>query len=131
MAPEKRKRPQLYKKYTLECTQLHNFKKISRKSIPSNPPAMKLNTARQSKRNVLQFFPIISKLSPMFIHGFLPLIIPPNTPPPDNDRICGHNAMLAFPQEKISHYTTEHIQNNEIKKRVQLRHTDNLLIVES
>ena len=27
-------------------------------------------------------------------------------PPPDNDRICDHNAMLAFPQEKISHYTT-------------------------
>ena len=27
-------------------------------------------------------------------------------PPPDNDRVCDHNAMLAFPQEKISHYTT-------------------------
>ena len=27
-------------------------------------------------------------------------------PPPDNDRVCDHNALLAFPQEKISHYTT-------------------------
>ena len=31
---------------------------------------------------------------------------PPRPPPPDNDKICGHNAMLAFPQENISHYTT-------------------------
>ena len=41
---------------------------------------MKLNSlipriARQSKRDVLQFLPIISKLPPMFEHGFLPLII--------------------------------------------------------
>ena len=27
-------------------------------------------------------------------------------PPPGNDRACDHNAMWAFPQEKISHYTT-------------------------
>ena len=26
--------------------------------------------------------------------------------PPDNDRVCDHYAVLAFPQEKISHYTT-------------------------
>ena len=37
--------------------------------------------ARQSK-DVLQFLPIISKLSPMFEHGFLPLIIHSGTPPP-------------------------------------------------
>ena len=37
-------------------------------------------------------------------------------PPPDNDRICDHNAMLVFPQEKISHYTTacEYFQNNGV-----------------
>ena len=31
------------------------------------------------------------------------------TPPPlkDNHRVCDHNAMLAFPQEQISHYTTD------------------------
>ena len=35
------------------------------------------------------------------------MIILSGTPPlPDNDRVCDHNAMLAFPQEKISHYTT-------------------------
>ena len=51
----------------------------------------------------------------MFEHGFLPLIHdhslrhPP--PPPDNDRVSDHNAMLAFPQEKISHYTTAHLTN--------------------
>ena len=59
--------------------------KFSRESIPSNPLAIKLNsvirTARQSK-DVLQFLPIISKLAPMFEHGFLPLIIHSGTPPP-------------------------------------------------
>ena len=43
-------------------------------------------------------------------HGFLPLIIySGTTPPTDTDITCGHNAMLAFPQEKISHYTTAYI----------------------
>ena len=68
-----------------------------------------LSTTRQSKRDVLQFLPIISKLSPLFEHGCLPLIIhscTPPPPPPDDDRMCDHNAMLAFPQEKISYYTT-------------------------
>ena len=46
----------------------------------------------------------------MFEHEFLPLInaqsldYPP--PPPHNDRVFDQSAMLAFPQEKISHYTT-------------------------
>ena len=30
----------------------------------------------------------------MFEHRFLPLIIHSGTPPPDHNRICGHNAML-------------------------------------
>ena len=30
----------------------------------------------------------------------------PPPPPPNNDRVCDHKVMLAFPQEKISHYTT-------------------------
>ena len=86
------------------------YKIFSEEHIPSNPLAMKLNsvirTARQSKRDV-QFLPIISKLSPMFEQGFSPLIIHSGTPPPPhNDRICDYNAMLAFLQEKISHYTT-------------------------
>ena len=47
----------------------------------------------------------------MFEHGFLPLIHDhslghPPPPPPDSDRVSDYNAMLAFPQEKISHYTT-------------------------
>ena len=45
-----------------------------------------------------------------FFEGAYPRIhhSPPPPPPPrsDNDRVCDHNAMLAFPQEKISHYTT-------------------------
>ena len=59
-------------------------KKNSQKSIPSNPLTMKLNirTARQCKRDVLQYLPIISKIPPMFDHGFLPLIINSGTPPP-------------------------------------------------
>ena len=48
-------------------------------------------------------------------------------PPPslkDNHRVCDHNAMLAFPQEQISHYTTdydllkqiiEHVKNYDVK----------------
>ena len=48
----------------------------------------------------------------MFEHGFLHLIndhsFRHHTPlHPDNDRVCdNHYAMLAFPQEKNSHYTT-------------------------
>ena len=51
----------------------------------------------------------------MFEHGFLPLINDhsfrhspptPHPPPLDNDRVCDNSAMLAFAQEKISHYTT-------------------------
>ena len=72
--------------------------KFSWKSIPSNPLAIKLNiviyTARQCKRDVLQYLPSIpKKYTPMFEHGFLPLIndhsfrhTPP--PPPDNDMVC-------------------------------------------
>ena len=46
----------------------------------------------------------------MFEHGFLPLIHDHSLrhpPPPDNNRVSDHNAMLAFPQEKIFHYTTD------------------------
>ena len=46
----------------------------------------------------------------MFEHRFLPMKNDDSfrTPPPlkDNHRVCDHNAMLAFPQEQISHYTT-------------------------
>ena len=42
------------------------------------------------------------------------MIIHSDTPPPrphtqtDNNRVSEQNAMQAFPQEKISHYTTAH-----------------------
>ena len=43
----------------------------------------------------------------MFEHRFLTLINDHSfRHPPDNDRVCDHDAKLAFPQEKISHYTT-------------------------
>ena len=54
----------------------------------------------------------LQKYTSMFEHGLLPclptdyLFMHPPPPPPHNDRIYDHNAMLAFPQEKISHYTT-------------------------
>ena len=94
-------------KYTLECTQVHYFKKNSRESISSNPLAMKLNsvirTARQRNRDILQYLHILSQNYPPCLNiDFYPLY----PPPPNNNRICDHNAMLAFPQEKISHYTT-------------------------
>ena len=42
-----------------------------------------------------------------FLEGTYPRIHhSPPLPRSDNDRVCDHNAMLAFPQEKISHYTT-------------------------
>ena len=81
-------------------------------------------TARQSK-GVLQFLPIHSSLSSMFERGFLPLIIHSGTPPPprDNYRICDHNAMLAFPQEKISHYTTAcNTSSYPFYRSINLRH---------
>ena len=62
---------------TLICIKIHSrmhpielFKKKSRKSIPSNPLAMKLNSAvyalyeRQRKRDVLQYLPLSKKLPP-------------------------------------------------------------------
>ena len=46
----------------------------------------------------------------MFEHRFLPLkndsFRKPPPPLKDNHRACDHNAMLVFPQEQISHYTT-------------------------
>ena len=62
------------------------FKKNSQKSIPSNPLAMKLNSAvyapyeRQRKRDVLQYLPLSKKNTPpppLFEHRFVP---PPPTP---------------------------------------------------
>ena len=91
------------------------FKKISRKSIYSNPLAMKLNSAvyapyeRQRKRDVLQYLPLSKKI-PHHCHQCLNIDLYPPPPPPDNDRVCDHNALLAFPQEKISHYTTEGVR---------------------
>ena len=56
------------------------LKKICRKSIPSNPLAMKLNSAvyapyeRQRKRDVLQYLPLPKKFPPppLFEHRFVP-----------------------------------------------------------
>ena len=48
----------------------------------------------------------------MFEHRFLPLKNDDSfrnpLPLKDHHRACDHNAMLAFPQEKISHYTTDY-----------------------
>ena len=68
---------------------------------------MKLNSAvyapyeRQRKRDVLQYLPLSKKIPPppLFEHRFVPPLL-------DNDRVYDHNSLLAFPQEKISHYTT-------------------------
>ena len=38
---------------------------------------------------------------------------PPPPPLKDNHRLCDRNAMLAFPQEQISHYTTDYIAHSE------------------
>ena len=71
--------------------------KFSWKSIPSNLLAIKLNiviyTSRQCKQDVLQYLPSIpKKYTPMFEHGFLPLIndhsFRHTPPPPDNDMVC-------------------------------------------
>ena len=48
----------------------------------------------------------------MFEHRFVPPFLPP-----DNDRVCDHNALLAFPQEKFSHYTTEYHANVSLRLR--------------
>ena len=56
------------------------FKKKIRKSIPSNPLAMKLNSAvyapyeRQRQRDVLQYLPLSKKITlpPLFEHRFVP-----------------------------------------------------------
>ena len=69
----------------------------------------------------------------MFEHRFLPLKnddLFRNTPPPplkDNHRACDHNAMLEFPKEQISHYTTanNHYKNiriisiNHLEKKIK------------
>ena len=61
---------------------------------------------RQRKRDVLQYLPLSKKLPPP-PHCLNIDLYPSPPPPPDNDRVCDHNALLAFPQEKISHYTTD------------------------
>ena len=68
---------------------------------------------RQPKRDVglLQYLPIISEIIVSCLKMFFTIDKWPSIqapPPPDNDRVCDHNAMLAFPQEKNYHYTTEH-----------------------
>ena len=59
----------------------------------------------------------------MFEHGFLPLrnvhsLRHPNAlprpPPPNNDRECDHNAILAHQQDRNSHYTTDHTNGKNI-----------------
>ena len=64
--------------------------------------------------NTILYLPIMSE----FEHRFLPLKNdhlfrnhPPPPPPNDNHRVCDHNAMPAFPQEQISHYTTDDIKH--------------------
>ena len=86
--------------------------KFSWKSIPSNHLAMKYWTALYTPHDnesgmYYNTSPVPQKYTPMFEPGFLPLINNPSLrhpPPPDNDRY----AMPAFPQERISHYTTVH-----------------------
>ena len=96
-------------KYTIKCTQLNYF---SDEHIPSNPLAIKLNSVIRTVGSTTQGG-CITKITPppppyldidfyprkMTIHSGTP-------PPPGNDRVCDHNAMSAFPQEKNSHYTT-------------------------
>ena len=79
-------------KYTLKCPKLNSsLKIIFRRAYPGNPlDYLKTDT-------------------PKFEHVFLPVIKEhsishPSLPRPD--RVGDHNAMPAFPQEKISHYTT-------------------------
>ena len=91
------------------------LKRNSRKSIPSNPLAMKLNSAVYTHRTndnesgmyYNTFYFLKKKNNPHCLN--IDLYPPP--PPPDNDRVCDHNALLAFPQEKISHYTTASVPN--------------------
>ena len=90
------------------------IKKFSRKSLSLNPLAIKLNIVIRTAWSTTQagcitMSPCYLKIyNPMVEHGFLPLINGHSfrhlRPLPD--KVCGHNAMLAFPQEKISHYTT-------------------------
>ena len=73
-----------------------------------DPLAIKLKSVIRTARSITQAGCItmpshyFKKYTPMLEHGFLPLINDHlfRHPPPPN------NAMLAFPQEKNSHYTT-------------------------
>ena len=86
------------------------LKRNSRKSIPSNPLAMKLNSAvythRTNDNKSGMYYNTSYFLKKNTPHCLNIDLYPPPPPPPDNDRVCDHNALLAFPQEKISHYTT-------------------------
>ena len=69
---------------------------------------MKLNSAvyapyeRQRKRGVLQYLPLSKKL----LHHCLNIDLYPPPPITIGYVTINHNALLAFPREKISHYTT-------------------------
>ena len=100
-------------------------KKIHGRAYPRILPlAMKLNSAvyaqyeRQRKRNVLQYLPLSKKLPPS--HCLNIDLYPP--PPPDNNRVCDHNALLAcvptrenFPLHHWSGYRLTWLRVNQAR----------------
>ena len=104
-------------KNTLECTQLNFFLKIFLEKHTLESSSNKIEqgythrTISTTQARCITIPPhYLKNYTPLFEHRFLPLKNdhsfrhPP--PPPGNNRVCDHNAMSAFPQEKISHYTT-------------------------
>ena len=113
--------PMIISKYTQECIQLNYFLKIFSTDYTLESPSNKIEphythrTIENASEMYYNTSPLSQKLYPpcltMDFQCFLPLIndhsFRHHTPfPPDNDRVCDHYAVLAFPQEKISHYTT-------------------------
>ena len=105
-------------KYTLDCTQLNNFLKIFSEEHTLKSPSSKIEqhykhrtTTQAECITILQYLSIISKIMPPYLNMdfFYKELFIQAPPPPPIMIGCVHNiAMLAFPQEIISHYTTAH-----------------------
>ena len=102
-------------KYTLEYTQLSYliFKNFSENlEFPLNKIEQRYTRRTIDNSSGMYYNTSLLYLkhyTSMFENGFLPLMNDHHSfkqpPPLDNDRVCDHNAMIAFPQEKTSHYT--------------------------
>ena len=99
-------------KHILECNQLNYFFKIfsEKHNLEFSSNEIEQRYTHSTIDNDNTSLLCLKYYTSMFEHGFLPLIKDHSFKDPSPSKTIGYvtnNAMLAFPQEKISHYTTD------------------------